>query len=103
MGNCLNDSCCNQHDNQNHEEKHKKIYLTLKDDSQLECDVIDIFNTNNQDYIAVLPINSDSALLYRFKETNEDVILSNIGSDEEYAMVSEVFLSNHNHEHHHSE
>lgn len=46
-------NCCNH----NHEEN-KKIYLTLEDNSQLECNVLDLFEVNNKEYIAVLPVES---------------------------------------------
>ena len=95
MGKCSNGTC----NNHNHKEEKKKIYLTMQDDSKLECDVIDIFEISPQKYIAVLPKNSETALLYRFSENNDEITLNNIESDEEYTMAGDVFLKNNSHNH----
>ncbi|QUH27039.1 DUF1292 domain-containing protein [Serpentinicella alkaliphila] len=93
MGNC-SQGTCNDHD---HKKEKRKIYLTLQDDSKLECDVIDIFEISPQKYIAVLPTNSETALLYRFTENKDEISLSNIESDEEYTMAGDVFLKKNSH------
>jgi len=98
MGNCNNGSC--NHGHHGNDEDSKKIYLTLEDDSQLECDVLDIFEIKQNKYIAVLPVGTETALLYGFTENNEDISLSNIETDAEYAIASEVFMANNANNHH---
>ena len=43
----------------NHDHDHEGIdiiYLTLEDDSELECEVLGIFSVEDKEYIALLPI-----------------------------------------------
>ncbi|AKL94860.1 hypothetical protein CACET_c13950 [Clostridium aceticum] len=91
MGNCLNNCGCN--DSSNKHLQHKKIYLTLADHTEVTCDVLDIFEVSGQNYIAVLPENSETALLYRLIENEGNPELSNIESDEEYELASKTFLA----------
>ncbi|SES98110.1 Protein of unknown function [Natronincola peptidivorans] len=93
MGNCMDQCGCNHEGHTN--EGHKKIYLTLMDNSQLECDVLNVFDANDKKYIAVLPEDSESAMLYGFVETAEGPQLNNIESDEEYQIASKAFLEAH--------
>ncbi|AOY78353.1 hypothetical protein BJL90_12430 [Clostridium formicaceticum] len=80
--------------------QHKKIHLTLVDNTEIECDVLDIFEVNDQKYIAVLPQSSETALLYRLVEREGNPELNNIESDEEYELASKAFLAGvHNHMH----
>lgn len=83
----------------NFEESHDLITLTLDDDSEVECVVLSIFSVEEQEYIALMPVEelekdeeSSEVLLYRFFESEEGQLdLSNIESDEEYDVVSEAF------------
>ncbi|MCC5910870.1 MAG: DUF1292 domain-containing protein [Clostridiaceae bacterium] len=93
------DCGCNGHNHGEHHHDHKKIYLTLTDNSQLECDVIDIFEANSKNYIAVLPKDSETALLYGFTDGEEGPQLNNIESDEEYAVATKAFLDTVNTDH----
>ena len=80
--------CCN-HD---HDEQ-QFITLTLEDDREIKCEIIGIFEVEDQEYIALLPGDDDDVLLYRYKELdNGEVELDNIDSDDEYEEVSEVFF-----------
>lgn len=73
------------------------ITLTLDNDQELECAVISIFETNDNRYIALLPLEGDDAengevYLYRYAETEDgEPDLSNIESDEEFEIVSDAF------------
>ncbi len=75
------------------------VTITLEDDSELDCEIITIFETDGQDYIALLPVDQDGEaleemgiLLYRYFETADgSPVLDNIDSEEEAAMVSDVF------------
>jgi len=61
------------------------------DDSKLECDVLDIFEIREESYIALLPLQSETAMLYGFTEDDRGPQLRNIETDEEYEAVSKVF------------
>jgi len=80
--------------NQNNE--YETVTLSLDNEEQCECMILKIFPAGEYDYIALLPLEgadaeSDSVYLYRYKETDDEPILENIDSDEEYEIVSEAF------------
>ncbi|SNT27081.1 Protein of unknown function [Anaerovirgula multivorans] len=93
MGNCQNDCGCGH---EHHD--HKKIYLTLVDNTEIACSVLSIFKADNKEYIAVLPEDSETPLIYRFVEKDGGPELSNIESDEEYEIASQAFLETVNHD-----
>jgi len=79
----------NLHGHEDHEQEYETINLTLDDGSEMTCVVIDIFEIDNQEYIALLHPTDETALLYRYSEIDEDnVDLANIESDEEFEKVS---------------
>ena len=74
------------------------VTLTLDDDSTIECGIIGIFDADNREYIALLPLdengtNSDGEVyLYRYqKDAAGNQQLENIDSDEEYEIASDAF------------
>lgn len=75
------------------------VTLDLDDGSQVECEILTIFDIGEQDYIALLPLdesgepNADGEVfIYRYSEdANGDPSLENIQSDEEYEAVSDRF------------
>lgn len=77
------------------EEDH--IVLTLDDDTELECVVLDIFPFHDKEYIALFPITEDEEeegiLLYEYAESEdgEEIELSQIDSEEEYNAVADEF------------
>ncbi len=81
------DHCC--------EEDFPKMSLVLDNDEEVICDVIGVFSLTEeagQEYIALLPEDSEDILLYRFSEDeNGEVTLDNIEDDDEYEQVGEVF------------
>ena len=60
------------------------IYLTLDDGAELECNVIGTFEVDDYEYIALVPIDDDQVLLYRYEEDEEGFDLINIEDDEEF-------------------
>lgn len=96
-----NDSCCGGSNNQeghscgcNHNNEEEQ-YLTvlLENDEELKCSVIDIFEVNEKEYIALLPVGSEQVLLYQYLEHSEDDFeLLNIEGEEEFAQVEEAFF-----------
>lgn len=75
------------------------VTLTLDNDEELECAVLSIFEAENREYIALLPLdengdNDDGQVyLYRFIDNGEDEEpdLENIEDDDEFALASEAF------------
>jgi len=84
-------------ENCNHDHEHEEmdmIYLTLDDDSELECGVLGIFEVEDKEYIALLPVGEEEVLLYEYKELeNEEFDLGPIDDEEEFALVSEAFYA----------
>lgn len=81
---------CGCHDNHDHGE-YQMIQLSLEDGREVSAAVLEIFELNNKEYIALLPVEEESVLLYEFKEDEEGVELVNIESDEEFEAVSQAF------------
>lgn len=73
------------------------ITLTLEDDSELECGIIGVFEVESEkrEYIALVSLEDERVLLYRYievEEDDEDVFeLGSIETDEEFDNVSNVF------------
>ncbi|MTI47031.1 MAG: DUF1292 domain-containing protein [Firmicutes bacterium] len=82
------DDCGCEHEH----EGYQMIYLTLDDDSELNCYVLGTFEVEEKSYIALLPEEDERVLLYEYVEVDEDEIeLKNIESDDEFEIVSEAF------------
>ena len=77
------------------EEEEAIVTLTLDDDSTLECVVLAIYPAGDNQYIALLPTDSDDdgeVLLYRFKELEDgEIELDNIEDDDEYEIAADAF------------
>ena len=70
------------------------ITLTLENDEDVECAVLGIFDVEEQDYIALLPQDSEDVFIYIYNEDAEgNVSLANIESQEAFDKVSEAFLA----------
>lgn len=76
------------------------ITLTLEDDTEVECAVIAIFPVDDNQYMALLPveevgdISTDEVFIYRYTpsdDDSDDVNLETIESDEEYDKVADAF------------
>ena len=80
------EDCCDEHDEQ-------YLTLLLENDETLKCSVIEIFEVDDKEYIALLPVGDDQILLYRYVEHNEkDFELLNIETDEEFEKVEDAFF-----------
>ena len=81
----------------NNNQEYNTVTLMLDDNTECECAIIRIFPAGDNDYIALLPLegeaaDNDEVYLYRYKvEGDNEPILENIESDEEYELVSEAF------------
>lgn len=75
------------------------VTLTLENNEELECAVLNIFEADEKEYIALLPLdengdNTDGQIyLYRFIDNGEEEEpgLENIEENEEFDRVSAIF------------
>ena len=74
------------------------VTLTLDDGSMMECAILTIFEADEKEYIALLPLdengqNEDGEVyLYRYsKDAAGQPKLEHIESDEEYEIASDAF------------
>ena len=84
--------------NQNLEDDDMFVTLDLDDGTQVECEILTIFEVNKQDYIALLPLpeegeeESEEVFIYRYSEDEEgNPTLDNIEDDDEYEAVADRF------------
>lgn len=78
------------------------IYVTFddEDDTEVPCVVLDIFECDGRDYIAITPKEEaekdDNAevYFYRYSEDGEEVKLDDVETDEEWEKVAEIFDQN---------
>lgn len=84
------------------EDESEVMTITLNlDDGDVECAIVTIFDVDNQDYIALLPLdeegeNTDGEVwIYRYFENpadpNEEPVLEYIDDDAEFDKVSDAF------------
>lgn len=85
-----NDCGCGCGQDHEHEEM-ETMMLTLDDDTELECGIIGVFEVEGKDYIALLPAEEETVLIYEFKETEDDVELGMIEDDDLFDKVSAAF------------
>lgn len=77
----------------------EKITVYLDDGTELECQILTIFEAAGRDYIALLPddgsqidLEEGEAIIYRYREDeNEEPVLENIVDDAEFEIVEEAF------------
>ena len=74
------------------------VTLDLDDGTQVECEILTIFDVNKQDYIALLPLSedddeeNDEVFIYRyFEDEDGNPSLENIEDDDEYEAVADRF------------
>lgn len=79
-------------------EEYDTVTLTLEDNSEMECLVLTTLDVEDNQYIALLPVEGQSeeeegtVYLYRMVVKGEDDIdLINIEDDEEYEKASDAF------------
>lgn len=85
---CHDDGCDCGHDH----DASSVIYITFDDEEkEVACDVLGIFDVDDQEYIALSPQDSEEILIYRYSEDGEEIKLDEIESDEEYEKVAEEF------------
>ena len=81
------------------DESDMQVTLSLDDGSEVECAILTIFELEEQNYIALLPLDEDGneneegeVFIYRYFEDEEgNPSLENIEDDEEYEAVADRF------------
>lgn len=87
----------NDHMNEKVNDEQTTVTLTLEDDTEVECMVLTIFPAGDQEYIALLPMDSvdedeGEVYLYRYEEDADgNPNLTNIEDDDEYEIVADAF------------
>ena len=80
--------------NLNEEEQEMTVTLTLDDDTEMECGILGVFAVDgiaDKEYIALLPLEDETVLLYEYKENEDGIELLNIESDDDFEKVSNTF------------
>ena len=85
--------------NPNNEDTDILVTLDLDDATQAECEILTIFTVDEQDYIALLPLNEKGepnedgeVFIYRyFEDEDGNPTLDNIQDDDEYEAVADKF------------
>ncbi|MCC8044538.1 MAG: DUF1292 domain-containing protein [Clostridiales bacterium] len=73
------------------------ITLTLDDDSEVECQVVTMYEAAGKHYIALLPLDENGrnfdgeVYIYRYHSENGIPVLENIEDDDEYEAASDGF------------
>lgn len=88
-----NCGCGCGHDHEHDHAPIETLTLTLDDDTEKECYILGIFDAEDREYIALLPVGEEDVYLYRYSEAGEEeVILDAIESDDEYERVGKIFM-----------
>ena len=81
----------------NNNSEYSSVTLSLDDGTEVECAVIRTFPAGDKNYIALLPIadiDEDESEVYLSRysiNSDNEPVLENIESDEEYEIVSDAF------------
>lgn len=71
------------------------ITLPLEDGQDMECAILDEFETEGISYMVVAPLVNDTigeeTYIYRFREDGEDVIVEYIDDEEELRHAAQVY------------
>jgi uncharacterized protein YrzB (UPF0473 family) len=93
LSNTEKEQNCSHADGHDHEH-HQIIAIEFDDGTELDCPVLDVFEVNGQEYIALIHPVEETALLYRFFDNEDGTLdLTSIEDDAEYEVVSETFMS----------
>ena len=74
------------------------VTLTLDDDTEVKCAILNIFDVEDKQYIALLPLNNEGVsesgevYLYKyFEDANHIKSLDNIEDEDEYQAAADAF------------
>lgn len=96
-----NCNCGHNHEDPNHEcgcneddfgVDFNFLNLQLDDGRELKCSVLGTFEALDDEYIALLPEDSEDVLIYSFDETEDGLNLKAIETEDEFDQIAEVFM-----------
>ena len=85
--------------NKDIQEPDDDVMVTIElDGEDLDCEILTIFDIDDQDYIVLMPVDENSeplddtlVYIYRYFEQDDNYAIDNIQSDEEYERVNKRF------------
>ena len=85
--------------NTKNQEPDDDIMVTIElNGEDLDCEILTIFDIDNQDYIVLMPVDENGeplddtlVYIYRYFENDSNYSIDNIQSDEEYNRVNKRF------------
>ena len=86
--------CGHDHEHEEDVMDLETMFLTLDDDTEMECGILGVFEVEGLDgkeYIALLPLEDETVLLYEYKEVGDEIELNVIEDDDEFDKVSNAF------------
>ena len=88
--------CGGGHDHEHEEDVMdlETMFLTLDDDTEMEFGILGVFEVEGlegKEYIALLPLEDETVLLYKYKEVGDEIELNVIEDDDEFDKVSNAF------------
>ena len=86
--------CGHDHEHEEDVMDLETMFLTLDDDTEMECGILGVFEVEGlegQEYIALLPLEDETVLLYEYKEVGDEIELNVIEDDDEFDKVSNAF------------
>ena len=86
--------CGHDHEHEEDVMDLETMFLTLDDDTEMECGILGVFEVEGlegKEYIALLPLEDETVLLYEYKEVGDEIELNVIVDDDEFDKVSNAF------------
>ena len=86
--------CGHDHEHEEDVMDLETMFLTLDDDTEMECGILGVFEVEGLEgkvYIALLPLEDETVLLYEYKEVGDEIELNVIEDDDEFDKVSNAF------------
>ena len=83
--------CGHDHEHEEDVMDLETMFLTLDDDTEMECGILGVFEVEGlegKEYIALLPLEDETVLLYEYKEVGDEIELNVIEDDDEFDKVS---------------
>ena len=85
--------------NKDIQEPDDDVMVTIElDGEDLDCEILTIFDIDDQDYIVLMPVDENGeplddtlVYIYRYFEQDDNYAIDNIQSDEEYERVNKRF------------
>lgn len=87
--------CGHDHEHEEDVMDLETMFLTLDDDTEMECGILGVFEVEGlegKEYIALLPLEDETVLLYEYKEVGDEIELNVIEDDDEFDQSFQRFL-----------